>query len=614
MTQTATLPALEELQHVDQWLGWRYHPVTGKDKPTKKPHNSRTGVQDNSNVDPAKWVSHQEALAAQETFLFDGIGIACSKDDPYTYGDLDGCLPDGKTLTPYGRYVVEMVDSYFEITPSGTGLRFIVRGKLGFNLGADIKGDGDCKLELKESGGYVTITGNHWPGSRETIEERTTELELLAEEARNRRNATRRGSAKQQKKPKEPVNNINTPGDTPYGLSALADECHDLATTPEGGRNTRLNLAAFRLAQLVAGEELTSGTVEHDLLAAADRAGLDSSEALATFTSGFAAGLREPRSAPRFERLHHAMDTPDEDAPDLDALTLENAKKLILSLRRENQQLKQEKSWWNTIMANPNLKTVQKLMIRQRIDIEQNTDPGKKKDGKLWWRIDMQVDGEATGSDAGTISRNVPYLVAGGVLETWEQPIELKNGRKTHLVWGRLTGAEQLPDKIVVPSKWGGKPDRCECGGEFKIKSRVIRRQRVGTCKKCKKVRVFAAEDVKSELPITKINLDDEPAHEAHADDYPLHDATVPEEESSPSLQDATYWPERADCTLVDDVDDVDEPFAVNETVRYKGETLLIFRVNPQWILAEGKNRRVVRIESEHFSVIKRGKLHKPSP
>lgn len=535
---SSNLPAIEELAQYNQFLGWRFHPVPGKEKPTKKPHNARTGKQDDSNVNPEKWVSLQEALDAQEIFEFDGIGFACTKDDPFTFIDLDDSISDDGSLTPYAQYVVDLVDSCFFITPSGKGLRGIVRGKLGSNLGADIKGDGDCKLELKESGGYMTITGNHWPGSRTTIEERETELEILATEAKERRRAAKKQTFTIVDKPEE----SRPTGDTPYGLSALRDECQDLATTPAGGRNTRLNLAAFRLGQLVAGGELTCSTVEYELLDAAARCGLDDSESRATFKSGVDAGIKEPRSAPIFERMHDAPVDDDETASDLDSLTLEKAKTLIISLRQENAQLKAKDAWWDTIMANPNLKTIQKLMIRQRITVEQNTKPGRKRDGKWYWRIDTEQDGKACGSDSSSISRNIPYLEAGGVLDTWNEPVVLKNGVHTHIVWSRLTGAEKLPAEITVPSKWGGKTDRCTCGGEFKVKSRVIERQRVGTCKSCGKVRVFQVEKVKSPLPVTPIFLDDETACEAHSDDLPVHDAsdTLDEEFTPPDERDET--------------------------------------------------------------------------
>lgn len=82
---------------------------------------------------------------------------------------------------------------------------------------------------------------------------------------------------------------------SPYGQAALSSELADLKATPEGGRNARLNVAAFSLAQLVAGGELDNEQTISALLAVALEIGLTKSEATATIRSGMEAGSREPR-------------------------------------------------------------------------------------------------------------------------------------------------------------------------------------------------------------------------------------------------------------------------------------------------------------------------------
>ncbi len=61
--------------------------------------------------------------------------------------------------------------------------------------------------------------------------------------------------------------------------------------TPVGQRNTRLNLAAFRLARFVATEALARGDVEAVLLDVAARLGIPQREAEATINSGLRAGV-----------------------------------------------------------------------------------------------------------------------------------------------------------------------------------------------------------------------------------------------------------------------------------------------------------------------------------
>lgn len=91
---------------------------------------------------------------------------------------------------------------------------------------------------------------------------------------------------------------IPATGSTAYAHAALEDECSDVASTPQGGRNDRLNKAAFNIGQLVARGELPRAEAEARLLDAARRAGLDDGEAATTIRSGLDSGARKPRAEP----------------------------------------------------------------------------------------------------------------------------------------------------------------------------------------------------------------------------------------------------------------------------------------------------------------------------
>jgi hypothetical protein len=84
---------------------------------------------------------------------------------------------------------------------------------------------------------------------------------------------------------------------TPYGLAALEREMGRLLTAQEGGRNDALNRAAFNMAQIAAGGEISRKRAITDLATVAPRIGLSVEEAQATIESGWAAGLRVPRQA-----------------------------------------------------------------------------------------------------------------------------------------------------------------------------------------------------------------------------------------------------------------------------------------------------------------------------
>lgn len=115
-------------------------------------------------------------------------------------------------------------------------------------------------------------------------------------------------------------------GGTSYGRAALRHECEELASTAPGGRNDRLNRAAFSVAQLVAGGEVDPTDAHRELMDAARRCGLDDREIRRTIASGWRAGASQPRQAP--PREVHPPSGPrtapppdayvhtDDDAPD----------------------------------------------------------------------------------------------------------------------------------------------------------------------------------------------------------------------------------------------------------------------------------------------------------
>jgi putative DNA primase/helicase len=82
---------------------------------------------------------------------------------------------------------------------------------------------------------------------------------------------------------------------TPYGRTALEAEVAEVSSTPDGSRNVTLNHAAFKLGQLVGGNQLTEAETRAALIEAAVRVGLGDNEAAKTITSGLEAGMKSPR-------------------------------------------------------------------------------------------------------------------------------------------------------------------------------------------------------------------------------------------------------------------------------------------------------------------------------
>lgn len=85
-------------------------------------------------------------------------------------------------------------------------------------------------------------------------------------------------------------------GFTAYGRKALDDELAAVRSTSEGGRNDRLNRAAFSIGQLVQRRDLPLSVAERELVAAGVDTGLSETAAMATVRSGLEGGASKPRS------------------------------------------------------------------------------------------------------------------------------------------------------------------------------------------------------------------------------------------------------------------------------------------------------------------------------
>lgn len=110
----------EELRGRDQW-------VAHKEKQPYTPGTNRRA----SSTDLMTWRSFEEAVAALKTGHFDGVGFVFSSADPYTGIDLDGCHdPETGEIDPEAQEIMDALGGYTEVSPSGTGVHIIVRGKL----------------------------------------------------------------------------------------------------------------------------------------------------------------------------------------------------------------------------------------------------------------------------------------------------------------------------------------------------------------------------------------------------------------------------------------------------------------------------------------------------
>jgi hypothetical protein len=152
-----------------QWLVWRTEERGGE--LTKVPYSPDTGRRADS-MAPETWTSHDEAVNAYREHAYDGIGFVFTPEDDLCGVDLDKCLdPETGEIEDWASSIIEELDSYTEISPSGRGVHVLVRGKL--PAGRNRKG----RFEAYDRNRYFTVTGKHLSGSPQTIESRQEELQ-----------------------------------------------------------------------------------------------------------------------------------------------------------------------------------------------------------------------------------------------------------------------------------------------------------------------------------------------------------------------------------------------------------------------------------------------------
>jgi hypothetical protein len=162
----------QNIRDLSQWLCWR---IEGRDgKPTKVPYSPLTGEKASS-TDPETWAGYSEAVEAYREHGYAGIGLVFSEDDPFCGVDLDGCLnPETGEIEGWAQEIIEELDSYTEVSPSGSGIHVLVKGEL--PPGRNRKG----RIEMYDRGRYFTVTGRHLAGAPHGIENRQEQLTSLA--------------------------------------------------------------------------------------------------------------------------------------------------------------------------------------------------------------------------------------------------------------------------------------------------------------------------------------------------------------------------------------------------------------------------------------------------
>ncbi|MBN2291061.1 MAG: PriCT-2 domain-containing protein [Pirellulales bacterium] len=151
-----------ELVKAKRWVAWKWILETRADGSlhwNKPPFDARTGAPA-STTDPKTWSDFDTALRAVQSGRFDGLGFVLGVDEngiAYAGVDFDDCRDiESGSLIAWVLEKITWLNSYTEVSPSRTGCKVILRGRLPEHA---TKKHVNRNVEMYDSGRYFTITG-----------------------------------------------------------------------------------------------------------------------------------------------------------------------------------------------------------------------------------------------------------------------------------------------------------------------------------------------------------------------------------------------------------------------------------------------------------------------
>lgn len=166
------------LKNLTRWVLWK--PLPQDDDPgvlTKSPFNCRFTDDRASHSRPDQWSDFATAASAYEVRQANGAGgIMVALGDGLAGVDLDDAIDATTGLpTPEAQAIINRLQSYTEMSVSGTGVRIFVRAP-------EAPGKKFGRIEIYSRTRFLTVTGRRIPGTPDTIEDRAAEVAALRDE------------------------------------------------------------------------------------------------------------------------------------------------------------------------------------------------------------------------------------------------------------------------------------------------------------------------------------------------------------------------------------------------------------------------------------------------
>lgn len=140
----------QDLKKFNQWVCYKLVFNQNKSENDKIPKNPNNGYNAKSN-DRSTWSNFNTAVNAVQRYKFDGIGFML--DNGICGVDLDNVLDDNLQLDNKAIDIINTLDSYTEISPSGKGLHVLCFGEI--PKGRRRRDN----IEMYSDGRFFTVTG-----------------------------------------------------------------------------------------------------------------------------------------------------------------------------------------------------------------------------------------------------------------------------------------------------------------------------------------------------------------------------------------------------------------------------------------------------------------------
>jgi hypothetical protein len=494
----ANLP-LDDLAPYRQFVTWSSK--RRGNRWTKPPKNPHTGAYADCGDpgDSQTWGAWEDVFPR-----YDRVGFVLTWSDPFTFLDVDNGVTAG-AIKPWAQQIVDRFPSYWEYSPSGTGLKGLIVGQpplRGTGTRNRIIPAGDGKVEIFFSGKFTTLTGHQVASTSSAITDCQAALDHFCAEA----------------SPEPTLRSIAPSPALDLNDEAIIERVQRMAK----GRQLH---DAGDVAGYESGSEADLGLLNCYVSAGAtDPAQLDRLYRRSALYADRAEKW-DQRKDYRERTIARALDghvvsfqpptlirlipprtpTPSDDPCRTERDELAELRAEIAQLRRQlavTEQYAAERDYFEKlymatarVLRNPNLRPGEKMVgLSLIVEVEDAARRGRTDEGG-WAEVLLERLAERAGCAAGTAGKHVDRVAAAGVVESKTKPIPGKRHARRVARFpvadvGDDAPAPTLADRLAILANAAPERDDKGWGGDRRCPDHpnagtIITTTTVVACEEC---------------------------------------------------------------------------------------------------------------------------------